>query len=37
MDRELAQRNLRTGLLYAALAIGIFGLSFVAAILYIGN
>ena len=36
MDRKLFDRNLSTGLLAAALAIGVFGLTFVAAILYIG-
>lgn len=36
MDRRLAQRNLRSGLLAAAIAVGVFGLSFVFAILYIG-
>jgi hypothetical protein len=37
MDRELAQRNVKAGLVFAAIAIAIFGLSFVLAILYIGN
>jgi Na+-transporting methylmalonyl-CoA/oxaloacetate decarboxylase gamma subunit len=37
VDRELAQKNLRAGLLYAGIAIGVFGLAFVIAILYIGN
>jgi hypothetical protein len=36
MDRRLAQRNLITGLLTAALAVGALGLTFFAAILYIG-
>jgi hypothetical protein len=35
VDRTLAQRNLRSGLLLSALAIGVLGLTFVAAILYI--
>jgi hypothetical protein len=37
VDRELAQRNLRSGLLYAAIAIGVFSLAFIVAMLYIGN
>jgi hypothetical protein len=37
VDRQLAQRNLRTGLIFAAIAIGVFGLAFVVAMLYIGN
>jgi hypothetical protein len=37
VDRDLAQRNLRAGLTYAGIAIGVFGLMFVIAILYIGN
>jgi hypothetical protein len=36
MDRRSAQRNLKSGLLAAALALGVFGLTFFAAILYIG-
>ena len=36
MDRRLAERNLRSGLAVAAIAVGVFGLSFVFAILYIG-
>lgn len=36
MDRRLAQRNLKAGLLAAALALGVFGLTFFIAILYIG-
>ena len=36
MDRRLADRNLRSGLLAAAIAVGVFALSFVFAILYIG-
>jgi|1186.fasta_scaffold06378_3 hypothetical protein len=35
MDRQLAQRNLRVGLIYAGVAIGVFGLTFVLALLYI--
>jgi hypothetical protein len=37
MDRELAQRNFRAGLAFAGIAIAVFGMSFVLAILYIGN
>ena len=36
MDRDLAQRNLRSGLAVAALALAVLGLTFFAAILYIG-
>jgi hypothetical protein len=36
MDRRLAQRNLISGLLTAALALGALALIFFAAILYIG-
>jgi hypothetical protein len=36
MDRRLAERNLRSGLAATAIAIGVFGLAFVAAIYYIG-
>ena len=36
MDRRLAERNLRSGLAAAAIAFGIFGLSFIVAIFYIG-
>jgi hypothetical protein len=36
VDRRLAQRNLKGGLLAAAIAVGVFGLTFLAAILYIG-
>ena len=35
MDRRLADRSLRAGLTAAAIAAGVFGLSFVFAILYI--
>jgi hypothetical protein len=35
MDRETAQRNLRAGLIYAGIAVAIFGLTFVLAALYI--
>jgi hypothetical protein len=36
MDRRLAERNLRSGLAAAAIAIGVFALAFVVAIFYIG-
>jgi hypothetical protein len=35
MDRHLAQRNLRVGLVFAGVAVAVFGLSFVLALLYI--
>jgi hypothetical protein len=34
MDRRLAQRNLRTGLLAAGLALFFFGLTFFVAVIY---
>jgi hypothetical protein len=37
VDREIARRNLTTGLLVAAVAAGVFALSFIAAILYIAQ
>ena len=36
MDRRLAERNLRSGLTAAAIAVGVFALAFVFAIFYIG-
>jgi hypothetical protein len=36
MDRRLAEKNLRSGLGAASLAIGIFALAFIVAIFYIG-
>ena len=36
MDRRLADRNLRSGLAAAAIAVAVFGLTFVFAIFYIG-
>lgn len=36
MDRRLADRNLRAGLFAASIAVGVFALAFVVAILYIG-
>jgi uncharacterized membrane protein (DUF485 family) len=35
VDRETAARNVRTGLLFASLAVGVLALTFVIAILYI--
>jgi hypothetical protein len=35
MDRQVAHRNLRVGLVMAGVAVAIFGLTFVLAILYI--
>jgi hypothetical protein len=37
VDREIARRNLTTGLLVGAVAAGVFALSFIAAILYIAQ
>lgn len=34
MDRRLARRNLRTGLIVSAISLFMFGLSFVAAAIY---
>jgi hypothetical protein len=36
MDRHVVERNLRTGLLAASLALAVFGLAFFAAVIYIG-
>jgi hypothetical protein len=36
MDRRLAQRNIRTGLIAGAIALLVFGASFVAAAIYLG-
>ncbi len=36
MDRERAQKNLATGLVTAAIALVVFGVTFFAAINYIG-
>jgi predicted secreted protein len=35
MDRRLARRNLRTGLITAVIALLMFALTFVAAVLYV--
>jgi hypothetical protein len=35
MDRRLARRNIRTGLIAAAVVLFMFGMSFLAAALYI--
>jgi hypothetical protein len=37
MDRRLARKNLRTGLIVGAIAIFMFGISFVAAIVYVSS
>ena len=34
MDRKLARRNIRTGLIVATIMLLVFGLTFVAAALY---
>jgi len=35
MDRQLARRNVRSGLLVGALCFFMFGMTFVAAIVYV--
>ena len=35
MDRQLARRNVRTGLILAAVCAFMFGITFVAAALYV--
>jgi hypothetical protein len=35
VDRDTAARNIRTGLLFASLAVAVLALTFVVAILYI--
>jgi hypothetical protein len=37
MDRRLARRNLRTGLIVAVIGLLMFALTFVAALLYNGT
>jgi hypothetical protein len=37
MDRRLARRNLRTGLIVAVIGLLMFALTFVAALLYTGT
>ena len=37
MDRELAKRNMRAGLVAGGFAAAIFALSFVAAVLYVAS
>jgi hypothetical protein len=37
MDRRLARRNLRTALIIGAVCVFMFGMTFVAAALYIGS
>jgi len=36
MDRRLARKNIRTGLIAGAVCIFMFGMTFVAAALYVG-
>lgn len=36
MDRQRTESNLKAGLVAASIAVGVFGLTFFAAILYIG-
>jgi hypothetical protein len=36
VDRERAERNLKGALVAASIAVGVFGLTFFATILYIG-
>lgn len=36
MDRRLAERNLRTGLIAGAIALFVFGASFVGSLIYLG-
>ena len=36
MDRKRAASSINTGLVFAAIAVGMFGLTFFAAIIYIG-
>jgi hypothetical protein len=35
VDRDVAQRNIRAGLLFAGIAVVVFALAFIVAILYI--
>jgi len=37
MDRELARKNMRAGLVAGGLATAVFALAFVAAVLYIAQ
>jgi hypothetical protein len=37
VDRETARRNLGSGLLFASIAVFVFGLTFVIAMLYIAQ
>ncbi len=37
MNRNLARRNIRTGLICAAIALFMFGASFIAAAIYIAT
>lgn len=35
MDRRLARKNIRTGLIAAAICLFMFGMTFVAAVVYV--
>jgi hypothetical protein len=37
MDRNLARKNIRTGLIVGAISLIMFGLSFVAAAVYVSS
>ena len=37
MDRRLARRNIRTGLIAAVIGLLMFALTFVAALMYVGQ
>jgi len=37
MDRNLARKNIRTGLIVGAISLIMFGLSFVAAAIYVAS
>jgi Na+-transporting methylmalonyl-CoA/oxaloacetate decarboxylase gamma subunit len=37
MDRKLARRNIRTGLITSAIMLFIFGMTFVAAFVYLSS
>jgi hypothetical protein len=37
VDRETARRNLSGGLLFASIAVAVFGLTFIVAMLYIAQ
>ena len=37
MDRNLARKNVRSGLITGAVSFFMFGMTFVAALIYVGN